>query len=64
MDSISSYIEKRDKLMKNIDEHQTDLEEESILNESMEEFKNFTANIFNFSTLGSVEKIGGENETK
>lgn len=64
MDSISSYIEKRDKLMKNIDEHQVDTEEENILNESMEEFKNFTANIFNFSTLGSVEKIGGENETK
>ena len=59
---IANYTEKRDKLMKNIDENVSDKEEEIILNESMEEFKSFTANIFNFNSLGVIEKIGGEDE--
>lgn len=57
---IANYTEKRDKLMKNIDENVVDTNEENILNESMEAFKEFTTNIFDFSKLGQIDKIGGE----
>lgn len=57
MDSISSYIEKRDKLMKNIDEANEMTEEEEIMNETFEEFKNSSDKIIQ---LINVRAIGGD----
>lgn len=57
MDSISSYIEKRDKLMKNIDETSAMTEEEEIMNETFEEFKNSSDKIIQ---LINVRAIGGD----
>lgn len=57
MDSISSYIEKRDKLMKNIDETSAMTEEEEIMNETFEEFKNSSDKIIQ---LINVKAIGGD----
>lgn len=57
MDSISGYIEKRDKLMKNIDEANIMTEEEEIMNETMEEFKSSSDKIIQ---LINVKAIGGD----
>lgn len=55
MDSISSYIEKRDKLMKNIDEIDVMSEEEELMNESFETFKESSDKIIK---LVNVKAIG------
>lgn len=55
MDSISGYIEKRDKLMKNIDEIGNATEEEEVMNETFETFKESSDKIIK---LINVKAIG------
>ena len=55
MDSISGYIEKRDKLMKNIDEIGNITEEEEAMNETFETFKESSDKIIK---LINVKAIG------
>lgn len=58
MDSISSYIEKRDKLMKNIDEAGTLTEQDEALNETTENFKESSRNIIKLA-YENIKVIGG-----
>lgn len=58
MDSISSYIEKRDKLMKNIDEAGTLAEQDEALNETTENFKESSRNIIKLA-YENIKVIGG-----
>lgn len=55
IDSISTYIEKRDKLMKNIDETSTLSEEEEYMNQSFEDFKESSDKIIK---LTGIKVIG------
>lgn len=57
MDSISGYLEKRDKLMKNIDESGNKTEQDDILNESTENFKEHSKGIFTLYT-NNIKTIG------
>lgn len=56
MDSIASYLEKRDKLMKNIDEVSELSEEEEYMNQTFEEYKETSDKIIK---LANVKTIGG-----
>lgn len=58
MDSISGYLEKRDKLMKNIDESGNITEQDEALNETTENFKEQSKGIFTLLT-SNVKVIGG-----
>ncbi|MGL6185524.1 MAG: hypothetical protein ACRC1T_09130 [Clostridium chrysemydis] len=58
MDSISSYLEKRDKLMKNIDESGTLTEQDEALNETTENFKESSRNIIRL-VHENIKVIGG-----
>ena len=58
MDSISGYLEKRDKLMKNIDESGNISEQDEALNETTENFKEQSKGIFTLLS-SNVKVIGG-----
>lgn len=59
IDSISTYIEKRDKLMKNIDETSTFSEEEEYMNQSFDNFKETSDKIIQLNNV-KIKAIGGE----
>lgn len=58
MDSISSYLEKRDKLMKNIDDAGNLTEQDEALNETTENFKESSRNIIKL-VHENIKVIGG-----
>lgn len=58
MDSISNYLEKRDKLMKTIDDNGGMSEQDEILNESTENYKEASKNIIQI--LRKDIKVAGE----
>lgn len=58
MDSISNYLEKRDKLMKNIDDAGNITEQDEALNETTENFKESSRNIIKL-VHDNIKVIGG-----
>lgn len=59
MDSISNYLEKRDKLMKNIDDAGNITEQDEALNETTENFKESSKNIIKLIYDNNIKVIGG-----
>ncbi|MGL6167434.1 MAG: hypothetical protein ACRC0Y_04005 [Fusobacteriaceae bacterium] len=58
MDSISNYLEKRDKLMKNIDDAGNISEQDEALNETTENFKESSRNVIKLFSE-NIKVIGG-----
>ncbi|MGL5971000.1 MAG: hypothetical protein ACRCZ1_01000, partial [Cetobacterium sp.] len=58
MDSISNYLEKRDKLMKNIDDAGAMTGEDEALNETTENFKESSRNVIKLFSE-NIKVIGG-----
>ena len=58
MDSISNYLEKRDKLMKNIDDAGNITEQDEALNETTENFKESSRNVIKLFSE-NIKVIGG-----